>query len=83
MACLDIGIENSLPYLVEGITNTMFGYSILYLDNRVFFGTMDSVTRPIFGSCAAPKNLLGQPSQCLTILSNTRLTRHSPQLLFY
>ena len=35
-------------------------------------------THPIFGSCAAPWNPLGHPSHCLTILSNTRRTGHSP-----
>ena len=35
-----------------------------------------SVTRLIFCSCAALRNPLGQFSQCLTILSNTRRTRH-------
>ena len=42
-----------------------------------------SVTRSIFGSCATPRNPLGQSSLCLTIRSNTRRTRHSPQLVFY
>ena len=42
-----------------------------------------TVTCPTFGSCAAPRNPLGQSSLCLTILSNTRRTGHSPQLVFY
>ena len=42
-----------------------------------------NVTHPTFGSCAAPRNLLGQPSLCLMIHTNTRRTRHSPQLIFY
>ena len=45
------------------------------------FGKMSHAQ--LFGSCAAPRNPLGQSSLCLTIRSNTRRMRHSPQLVFY
>ena len=37
---------------------------------------------PTFCSCAAPRNPLGQPSRCLTILSNTRAYGALPNSYF-
>ena len=37
---------------------------------------------PFFCSCAAPRNPLGQPSRCLTILSNTRAYGALPNSYF-
>ena len=42
MACLVARIVYSPPCLEARIANTLFGYSIFYLDISVLFGTMDS-----------------------------------------
>ena len=75
-------LDNYMPTLASIITTCSHSASIVTLTATIYSFDINCHTPNFWLACAAPRNPVGQPSQCLTF-SQTQDIRGSPLLVFY